>query len=158
MLAEPAVTIVIPAYNEEHAIVATIVAVEQALNSSEWNYEIIIVDDGSTDATAKLASVHGVEVVSLGANHGYGAALKAGIARGNSIGCPSSMPMAPIRPPPFRRSCSARKPMTWWWAHEPAATYRTRSRRAGQVAAAEVCRRSCRSGNPGFEFRPARHA
>ncbi len=81
MLAEPAVTIVIPAYNEEHAIVATIVAVEQALNSSEWNYEIIIVDDGSTDATAKLASVHGVEVVSLGANHGYGAALKAGIAR-----------------------------------------------------------------------------
>jgi glycosyltransferase involved in cell wall biosynthesis len=78
---EPAVTIVIPAYNEERAIVSSIGAVERALNSSEWKYEIIVVDDGSTDATANLASQLGVEVVRLGANHGYGAALKAGIAR-----------------------------------------------------------------------------
>jgi glycosyltransferase involved in cell wall biosynthesis len=80
MVHEPAVTIVIPAYNEERAIVSSIGAVEQALNSSEWKYEIIVVDDGSTDATANLASQLGVEVVRLGANHGYGAALKAGIA------------------------------------------------------------------------------
>src|SRR5580658_4366903 len=80
MLHEPGVTIVIPAYNEERAIVSSIGAVEQALNSSEWKYEIIVVDDGSTDATANLASQLGVEVVRLGANHGYGAALKAGIA------------------------------------------------------------------------------
>jgi len=77
----PAVTVVIPAYNEERAIVSTIGAVEQILNSSEWRYEIIVVDDGSTDATAKLASEHGLEVICLGANRGYGAALKAGIAR-----------------------------------------------------------------------------
>ena len=81
MLQESAVTIVIPAYNEEGGIGAGIDAVQQALNSSGWKYEIIVVDDGSTDATARLASTHGAEVVRLGANRGYGAALKAGIAR-----------------------------------------------------------------------------
>jgi glycosyltransferase involved in cell wall biosynthesis len=73
-------TVVIPAYNEEHAIAACIDAVEQALNSSDWKYEIIVVDDGSTDATAGKASERGVEVVRQGVNRGYGAALKAGIA------------------------------------------------------------------------------
>jgi glycosyltransferase involved in cell wall biosynthesis len=73
-------TVVIPAYNEEHAIAANIDAVEQALNSSGWKYEIIVVDDGSTDATAGIASARGVEVVRQGVNRGYGAALKAGIA------------------------------------------------------------------------------
>jgi glycosyltransferase involved in cell wall biosynthesis len=73
-------TVVIPAYNEEQAIAANIDAVEQALNSSGWKYEIIVVDDGSTDATARIASERGVEVVRQGANRGYGAALKAGIA------------------------------------------------------------------------------
>ncbi len=81
MLQDPAVTIVIPAYNEERGIAAGIDAVEQALKSSGWKYEIIVVDDGSTDATARHASEHGVEVVRLDANQGYGAALKAGIAR-----------------------------------------------------------------------------
>ena len=81
MLQESAVTIVIPAYNEEHGIGAGIDAAQQALNSSGWKFEILVVDDGSTDATAQLATEHGAEVVRLGANRGYGAALKAGIAR-----------------------------------------------------------------------------
>jgi glycosyltransferase involved in cell wall biosynthesis len=80
MPGESGVTIVIPAYNEEAGIAAGIDAVEQALETSGWKYEIIVVDDGSTDATARLAAEHGVEVVRLGANRGYGAALKAGIA------------------------------------------------------------------------------
>ena len=80
MLHDPAVTIVIPAYNEQGGIAASLDAVEHAIESSGWKYEIIVVDDGSTDATARLASEHGVEVVRLGTNRGYGAALKAGIA------------------------------------------------------------------------------
>ena len=80
MLHDPAVTIVIPAYNEQGGIAASLGAVEHAIESSGWKYEIIVVDDGSTDATARLASEHGVEVVRLGTNRGYGAALKAGIA------------------------------------------------------------------------------
>jgi glycosyltransferase involved in cell wall biosynthesis len=81
MLHDPAVTIVIPAYNEQDGIAASLGAVEHAIGSSGWRYEIIVVDDGSTDATARLASEHGAEVVRLGANRGYGAALKAGIAQ-----------------------------------------------------------------------------
>jgi glycosyltransferase involved in cell wall biosynthesis len=72
---------VIPAYNEEGAIVAGIDTAKHALDSSGWKFEIVVVDDGSTDATARLAAEQGVEVVRLGVNQGYGAALKAGIAR-----------------------------------------------------------------------------
>ena len=79
-----AVTIVIPAYNEENAIVQQIQALEKALEPSSWEYQIIVVDDGSTDDTAGRAETKGVQVERLGTNRGYGAALKAGIALAKS--------------------------------------------------------------------------
>ena len=75
------VTIVIPAHNEEHGIEDGIGAVEKALDSSGWEYEIIVVDDGSSDATGERAEQFGVNVLRLESNRGYGSALKAGIAR-----------------------------------------------------------------------------
>src|SRR5258708_3927789 len=75
------VTIVIPAHNEEHGIEDGIGAVEKALDSSGWEYEIIVVDDGSSDATGERAEQHGVDVLRLETNRGYGFALKSGIAR-----------------------------------------------------------------------------
>jgi len=75
------VTIVIPAHNEEQGIEDGIGAVERALRSSGWEYEIIVVDDGSTDATGERAGKRGVNVLRLHSNGGYGSALKAGIAR-----------------------------------------------------------------------------
>jgi glycosyltransferase involved in cell wall biosynthesis len=78
---ERGVTIVIPAYNEEDGIGPGIEAVKQALAASDWRYEIVVVDDGSSDRTAQCAEEHGAQVIRLGANNGYGAALKAGIAR-----------------------------------------------------------------------------
>ena len=75
------VTIVIPAHNEEQGIEDGIGAVERALGSSGWEYEIIVVDDGSTDATGERAGKRGVNVLRLDNNGGYGSALKAGIVR-----------------------------------------------------------------------------
>ncbi len=77
-------TIVLPALNEEGSVAA--VAQEAIVASAAISavpgvgaVEVIVVDDGSTDRTAERASaVAGVRVLSLGSNHGYGGALKAG--------------------------------------------------------------------------------
>ena len=69
------VSIVIPAYNEAAAI-ATVV--EQLRASASW-HEIIVVDDGSGDATASHAESAGARVVRHPYNKGNGAAVKSGI-------------------------------------------------------------------------------
>ncbi len=89
-----ALTVLLPAYNEELAIEAVLAEVVEALASEETRYEIVVVDDGSTDRTVELAEqfaencwqcpvrvIHGVE------NRGAGAARKIGIreARGDVV-------------------------------------------------------------------------
>ena len=54
---------IIPAYNEELELPATIAAICNA--AKDRPYEIVVVDDGSTDATAKVARDAGTEVVSI---------------------------------------------------------------------------------------------
>jgi glycosyltransferase involved in cell wall biosynthesis len=74
------VTIVIPAHNEENGIEHGLDEVTKALAPSGWEYEIIVVDDGSSDATRQRAQRDGVKVIRFDTNRGYGSALKAGIA------------------------------------------------------------------------------
>lgn len=74
------VSIVIPAYNEEQSIESTLVELKAVMNQQDVEYEIIVVDDGSTDRTADLVRLHqGVRVVRHHTNRGYGAAIKTGI-------------------------------------------------------------------------------
>ncbi len=68
-------TIVIPAYNESSSIVSTILEIENL----SGEFEIIVVDDGSTDGTFELAMKTGVNVLRHIGNKGYGASLKTGI-------------------------------------------------------------------------------
>ena len=74
------VSIVIPAYNEESGIPSVIAELHRVLGEYPAPIEIIVVDDGSTDATARAAALVGARVLRHRSNRGYGAALKTGIA------------------------------------------------------------------------------
>ena len=74
------VSVVLPVYNEQNAIATTITELEQILQKSDYVYEIIAVNDGSTDKTAELLqSFPNIRLISHRNNRGYGAALKTGI-------------------------------------------------------------------------------
>ncbi|MEP7205406.1 MAG: glycosyltransferase family 2 protein [Casimicrobiaceae bacterium] len=74
------VVIVIPAFNEEGAVHATVSAVRGALGDAGITHDIVVVDDGSTDGTRAEAQRSGARIIAFDANAGYGHALKAGIA------------------------------------------------------------------------------
>jgi glycosyltransferase involved in cell wall biosynthesis len=73
-------TVIIPAYNEKQAIGDVLKNLQGAMSAIDVSYEIIVVDDGSKDATAEIAErVADVTVLRHKRNRGYGAALKTGI-------------------------------------------------------------------------------
>ncbi len=74
------VSVVIPAFNEQEAVEKAVADVKAVLANCDADWEIIVVDDGSTDATAERAERAGARLISLPENRGYGAALKTGIA------------------------------------------------------------------------------
>jgi glycosyltransferase involved in cell wall biosynthesis len=63
------ISIIIPAYNEEALLDGTLDAVRAAAATLGSPYEIIVVDDGSTDRTAKIAAEHGARVVGVHVRH-----------------------------------------------------------------------------------------
>jgi glycosyltransferase involved in cell wall biosynthesis len=74
------VSIVIPAYNEEPGVAHVLEELRQVLKANGISGEILVVDDGSRDGTAREAFRAGAHVVRHRGNRGYGAALKTGIA------------------------------------------------------------------------------
>jgi len=75
------VTVVVPAFNEAAGIAVTVREVRTVLQGLSLPWELIVVDDGSTDDTAEMARREGATVVRVPRNRGYGAALKTGVAR-----------------------------------------------------------------------------
>ena len=81
-------SIVLPIFNEEQAIKDTVEQIQASLKNSGLNFEIIAVNDGSTDKSGEiLQSLSGLKVINHKINTGYGSALKTGIknARGEWI-------------------------------------------------------------------------
>ena len=73
------VSIVIPTYNEEESVTQVVEHIKLVMESHSINYEIIVVDDGSTDKTAELLMNLPVKLIQHPDNRGYGASLKTGI-------------------------------------------------------------------------------
>jgi len=72
------ISVVIPVYNEERTIGNVISNTISTMDSLRMPYEIIVVDDGSTDNTRRIATGYKATVLSNGRNRGKGYALRKG--------------------------------------------------------------------------------
>jgi hypothetical protein len=79
----PELSVVIPAYNEAARIGTTLSTLAAYLESRGDTFEILVVDDGSNDATAQLTEAFGdgrIRCLTGAANRGKGAAVRRGLA------------------------------------------------------------------------------
>ena len=81
-------SLVLPAYNEGNSIEVSLDALDRAVKDTKLRYEILVVDDGSTDSTrlnaARYAGRNGhVRVISYDRNVGKGYAIKTGFMQAN---------------------------------------------------------------------------
>jgi len=84
---DPVVSVVIPAFNEEKTIGLTLSRIHSTMESMELPYEIIVVDDGSTDRTRECICCPTAILLTNGRNQGKGYALRRGFrrAKGNIV-------------------------------------------------------------------------
>ncbi len=75
------VVIVIPAYNEEKTIGRVISDINKVMDNTSYEYDILVVDDGSRDRTAKIAKESGAVVYSHPFNYGLADAFRTGMKR-----------------------------------------------------------------------------
>ncbi len=77
-------SVVIPAYNEEHRIAQTLASVSEYLKKQPYDYEILVVNDGSKDSTAKAvlsleSQIPNLRLIDNRENHGKGWVTKQGM-------------------------------------------------------------------------------
>jgi dolichyl-phosphate beta-glucosyltransferase len=77
-------SVIIPAYNEEKRIMPTLDSVDSYLKNQHYDYEIVVVSDGSKDRTVSLVEgarerIRGLRVIDTATNHGKGYAVRKGM-------------------------------------------------------------------------------
>src|SRR5829696_5750484 len=89
---KPYLSLVIPCYNEEENVPTLLRRVEESLRRTGRSFEVVIVDDGSTDSTPRLLAdamkaSSWLRVLRMARNGGQSAAFEAGFeaARGDVI-------------------------------------------------------------------------
>ena len=79
--ASEAVSIIIPVHNEREGVGETVRELQQVMGALGREFEIIVVDDGSTDGSGAIVeAVGGAKLLRHAENRGYGASLKTGFA------------------------------------------------------------------------------
>ena len=81
-MSAPALSVVIPAFNEEQRLPPTLARLRRYLDARGGSYELVVVDDGSSDATAERARAAGDDVVRVlvnERNRGKGYSVKRGM-------------------------------------------------------------------------------
>ena len=88
----PSISTVLPAYNEEENVAEAVSSVIKVMDSITTDYEVIVVDDGSSDGTSRavedlMKRYPQVRLIRHPVNRGYGGALRSGFeaARGDLI-------------------------------------------------------------------------
>ncbi len=81
---QPYLSVIIPAYNEEKTISKTLLAVEQYLQKQNFDYEILVVSDGSKDKTAEIVNnfekqINNLRLIDNRENHGKGWVIRQGM-------------------------------------------------------------------------------
>jgi dolichyl-phosphate beta-glucosyltransferase len=89
-MVKPFLSIIIPAYNEAERLPLTLIDVDKHLSEQEYSYEIIVINDGSTDNTTEIVErfiplVKNLKILDNKENQGKGGAVKQGmlITKGN---------------------------------------------------------------------------
>ncbi len=77
-------SLIIPVYNEQEAIEETIATAHDVFSKIGEPFEILVINDGSTDGTSKILNAthpSNVHIITHPINRGYGASMKTGIRR-----------------------------------------------------------------------------
>ncbi len=78
------VSIVLPVYNELGHLEEEIDRIRKTMDESDYSYEIMVVDDGSTDGSGqRLKDIEGIRLLRFGTNRGSGSARKYGTQSAN---------------------------------------------------------------------------
>ncbi len=89
-MAKPYLSVIIPVYNEAKRLPLTLIDIDRHLSEQEYSYEILVVNDGSKDATAEIVErfkplIENLKLLNNAENLGKGAAVRDGMqaAKGN---------------------------------------------------------------------------
>jgi dolichyl-phosphate beta-glucosyltransferase len=78
-VSDPALSVVIPAFNEAQRLPPTLEKIQRHLAGRPQEFEILVVDDGSADATAEVAARAGATVLRNEGNRGKGYSVRRGM-------------------------------------------------------------------------------
>ncbi len=80
------IVVTIPAYNEADTMAAVIKKIHEVMESNKYNYNILVLDDGSKDKTAEVAKKEGAVVYSHPKNYGLAETFKTEVERSLNLG------------------------------------------------------------------------